>query len=129
MPSQGFVLLVIDDDPAIRDFLPSLLSAHKVDCAKNGVEGLSLFREKMHELVISDWVMAGISGLEVAERVKSLSPQTVVILMTGWEFQGTVVDQSNAVDLIVSKPFDAEKLDGALRRAFKEATVLADRNA
>ena len=117
----GLRILVIDDDPAIRDFLPSLLVSHEVDCAQNGVEGMTLFREKLHDLVITDWVMAGISGLEVADRVKALSPQTVLVLMTGWEYRGSPVDESKSVDLIVSKPFDAEKLDDTLRQAFKEA--------
>ena len=61
--------------------------------------------------------MSGMSGLSVADRVKRLSPRTVVVLMTGWEIDGTPASQSPSVDLVFSKPFDAPKLDAALRQA------------
>ena len=63
--------------------------------------------------------MPGMSGLDVAEQVKRRSPQTVVALMTGWEFRGSAVERSSAVDLIFSKPFDAEKLHRALQEAVR----------
>jgi PAS domain S-box-containing protein len=115
-PITGMAILVIDDEPSVRDFLPSLLSGHRVDTAEGGLEGLRLFEQKRHDLVITDWVMSGMSGLAVADRVKRLSPRTVVVLMTGWEIKGTAASQSPSVDLVFSKPFDAPKLDAALRQ-------------
>ncbi|MDA0748524.1 MAG: PAS domain S-box protein, partial [bacterium] len=109
-------ILVIDDDLMVRDFLPSLLAPHEVDAAENGPEGLTLFRRKQHDLVITDWVMSGMSGLEVAEQVKELSAHTVVVLMTGWETLGTAAENHDAVDLVVTKPFDSVKLNRALQQ-------------
>ncbi len=115
----GLRILVIDDEASVRDFMPRLLRGHEVDVAASGGEGLEVFLQKRHELVISDWVMTGMSGLDVAERIKQQSPQTVVVLMTGWEFKGTAVDESRAIDLVFSKPFDSEKLHRALQQAVR----------
>ena len=115
-PVFGMEILVIDDEPSVRDFLPSLLVGHRVDTAESGPEGVRLFERKRHDLVITDWAMAGMSGLAVADRVKRLSPKTVVVLMTGWEIKGTAASQSPSVDLVFPKPFDAPKLDAALRQ-------------
>ena len=115
----GLRILVIDDEASVRDFMPRLLQGHEVDVAASGGEGLEMFLQKRHELVISDWVMTGMSGLDVAERIKQQSPQTVVVLMTGWEFKGTAVDESRAIDLVFSKPFDSEKLHRTLQQAVR----------
>jgi CheY-like chemotaxis protein len=113
----GLRILVVDDEAAVRDFLPKLLEGHEVDVAASGGEGMEKFLKKRHDLVISDWVMAGMSGLDMAERIKQLAPRTVVVLMTGWEFKGSAIEKSSAIDLVVSKPFDREKLQRALQQA------------
>ena len=116
---SGLRILAIDDDLSVREFLPRLLPGHEVDTAADGMEGLEKFHQGHYDLVVCDWVMTGMSGLEVAEQIKQRAPQTAVVLMTGWEFKGTAVDQSSAIDLIFPKPFDAEKLNRALSEAVR----------
>ena len=70
--------------------------------------------EKRHDLVIADWVMPGLSGLEVTERVKEIAPETANVLMTGWEYHGTDAEKSPSIDVVVAKPFDAAKLQHML---------------
>ena len=54
-------------------------------------------------------------GLDLAQKVKQGFPDTIVVLMTGWEFKGTPADDCDAVDLVLSKPFDSVKLNRALQ--------------
>ena len=58
--------------------------------------------------------MPGMSGLEMTERIKEIAPETTTILMTGWEYQETDAEKSQCIDLVVSKPFDANKLHQVL---------------
>jgi len=113
-------ILVIDDEPATRDVLPQMLSGHTVETAGGGAEGLERFRSHPHDLVISDWSMPGLSGLEVAAAVKSCCASTVMVLMTGWEVRGTPAASNPHVDLLLAKPIVMRELD----RIVAEATLL-----
>jgi len=113
-------ILVIDDEAATRDVLPQMLAGHNVETAGGGAEGLERFRARPHDLVISDWSMPGLSGLEVAAEVKRRSATTVVVLMTGWEVRGTPAASSPHVDLLLAKPIVMRELD----RIVAEAAVL-----
>jgi CheY-like chemotaxis protein len=118
--SAALRILVIDDEPATRDVLPQMLSGHTVETAVGGAEGLERFRERPHDLVISDWSMPGLSGLEVAAEVKRCSAATVVVLMTGWEVRGTPAATDPHVDLLLAKPIVMRELD----RIVAEAALL-----
>jgi PAS domain S-box-containing protein len=113
-------ILVIDDEPSTRDVLPQMLSGHAVETAVGGSEGLERFRQRPHDVVISDWSMPGLSGLDVAAEVKRRSAATVMILMTGWEVRGTPAASSPHVDLLLAKPIVMRELD----RIVAEAGVL-----
>jgi PAS domain S-box-containing protein len=118
--SAALRILVIDDEPATRDVLPQMLAGHIVETAVGGAEGLERFRERPHDLVISDWSMPGLSGLEVAAEVKRHSAATVVVLMTGWEVRGTPAATDPHVDLLLAKPIVMRELD----RIVAEAALL-----
>ncbi|MBD3170650.1 MAG: response regulator [candidate division Zixibacteria bacterium] len=106
-------ILVIDDEDYIRDVLSELLETrgHDVVTASDGNEGLEKFKQGSFEVVITDLGMPGISGWEVAKGIKKVSPDTKVILTTGWgaKYEGTDY-QSKGVDLLISKPFDMQAI-------------------
>jgi CheY-like chemotaxis protein len=113
-------ILVIDDESATRDVLPQMLVGHSVETAGGGAEGLERFRARPHDLVISDWSMPGLSGLDVAAEVKRRSAATVMVLMTGWDVRGTPAASSPHVDLLLAKPIVIRELD----RIVAEAALL-----
>jgi PAS domain S-box-containing protein len=118
--SPALRILVIDDEPATRDVLPQMLAGHTVETAGGGAEGLERFRERPHDVVISDWSMPGLSGLDVAAEVKRRSASTVMVLMTGWEVRGTPAASDPHVDLLLVKPIVMRELD----RIVAEAALL-----
>jgi CheY-like chemotaxis protein len=118
--SAALRILVIDDEPATRDVLPQMLAGHTVETAVGGAEGLERFRERPHDVVISDWSMPGLSGLDVAAEVKRRSSATVMVLMTGWEVRGTPAASDPHVDLMLVKPIVMRELD----RIVAEAALL-----
>ena len=88
-----------------RDILRQVLEGHIVDRAGGGADGLERLRKEPYDIVISDWTMPDVSGLDVAVEVKRLSPETVTVLMSGWEVNSTPADRDPAVDLVLQKPF------------------------
>ena len=115
-------ILVVDDDYASRLMLQKALQqdGHEVTPCSNGDDALNLLKEQPFDLVISDLIMQGISGLEVLERVKDLDKDIATILLTG---HGSIETAVEAVRLGASdyllKPINLEELQIRVRRAFE----------
>lgn len=123
---QRLSLLVIDDDPILLQTLRTILEhdGHVVTIANGGAEGIAAFQDAMAAgrsigAVITDLGMPNIDGRKVAAAIKMASPQTPVLLLTGWGQR--LIDDDDApadVDRVLSKP---PKLRD-LRQALVEAT-------
>jgi CheY-like chemotaxis protein len=125
-PNQHLRILIVDDDPLLIQSLRDTLSAdgHEVVTAGGGQEGITRFEaEPMtpgFSVVITDLGMPYVDGRKVAATIKSASPATPVILLTGWGerlvAEGEIPEN---VDIVLSKP---PKLRN-LRAAFAELAV------
>ena len=78
-------VLVIDDEAVLRSLLSDMLEAcgYETDVASDGAAGLARFREQRYEAVITDLLMPGMNGLEVATALRTIDPEVQVILLTG----------------------------------------------
>jgi signal transduction histidine kinase/ActR/RegA family two-component response regulator len=105
-------LLCIDDEPVLREMLKEILELHHhdVQTADGGRAGLEAFHQAItggrpFDVVITDLGMPDVNGRQVAEKIKTESPTTPVIMLTGW---GTMIDENGAdvqhVDALLSKP-------------------------
>ena len=113
MSENAGSILVVDDEPAIRESLEVLLSEanYKVALAAGGLDGLKKLESNLFDLVLLDVMMPDKNGLEVLEEIGRSSPETAVIMITAF---GTIENavraiKSGAVDY-VTKPWDNEKL-------------------
>ena len=95
-------VLVVDDDPAVRKSFDRVLTGkgYAVITAENGEEALRKLNEEKYDLVYSDIRMPGMSGLEVAEKVRARRPWTPVVIITGY---GTDIAEKRAKAAGVSK--------------------------
>jgi len=82
------IILVIDDDVGIRRFLARALASegHKVLEAPDGLAGLTLFRERAPELVITDIVMPGKEGIETIREMRRHTPRIKILAISGSSF-------------------------------------------
>jgi signal transduction histidine kinase/ActR/RegA family two-component response regulator len=109
---NGLRILVVDDDPILLRSLRDTLEGdrHQVATANGGKEGIGIFRETLvrgerFDVVITDLGMPYVDGRQVAASIKSMSPTTPVIMLTGWG-QRLMADGDIPahVDLVLSKP-------------------------
>ncbi len=114
-------ILVVEDEPIQSDFLQTLLTlaGHEVVMAEDGAEGWqALQRDRGLRLVVCDWLMPGMDGLELVRRVRAASwPRyTYVILLTSKSTKRNVVTglEAGADDYLV-KPFDNEEFLARLK--------------
>jgi diguanylate cyclase (GGDEF)-like protein/PAS domain S-box-containing protein len=114
-------ILIADDDAQIREVLHELLG-DDYDCAEvsSAEEALSLLPRESFDLVLSDIMMGGITGLQMVPQVLKLSPDTVVIMISGEQNIESAIEalRAGAFDYI-TKPFDLRHVEAAVKRALE----------
>src|SRR5262245_36167495 len=130
-------LAVVDDDPAFKDYLSTLLGSrgYDVDTYSSGVELLqAMSRTPGPDVVLLDVLMPGMNGLETLKALRAANPVLPVIMLSGQQVPKTIVDsvRLGAVDYVL-KPDDADGLgEAALEitiRSALEKVSLADEMA
>ena len=112
-------ILVIDDEPGIRELLDTLLrrKGYDVVLAESGRKGLELFRRERPDVIVLDLKMPGMDGLTVLQQVRSLDPRKPVIVLTG---AGTAEAEQQVralgVTEYVEKEFSLHLLGDSLKR-------------
>jgi len=111
-------ILVVDDDHAMRFALSESLQScgYEIEAAENGCEAIRLFTKKKFDLVVSDMRMPGMTGMEVLQGVKKMSPDVPVILITAYGTVSTAVEamKEGAAEFIM-KPFSLDDLEAVVK--------------
>ena len=121
------VILVVEDDPKVGESIRLLLKKRGYDIllASNGKEGLSLFRQEMVDLVITDLVMPKMDGIELLEAVKHLRPETEVVVISA---QATIEKAVQAMKLgafdFIGKPINPRVISLVVERALEKQTLI-----
>ena len=132
-PAQRLRVLLVDDDPLLLKALQDMLEAdgHTVIASNGGQAGIDAFNAALEagesfSLVVTDLGMPYVDGRKVASAVKRASPETPVILLTGWG-QRLVADGDipASVDHVLSKPPKLRELRLALARHGRPVQSLA----
>ncbi len=124
--AAGKKILLVEDEKAILDMITSLLEKEKhiVFKAANAAEALKLFNKEQGkiDLLLSDSVMPGMSGLELAGKLKGLNPKIKVIISSGY------IDDKAGIDKVqgsgyhyLSKPYGIDRLFSTLSEVLNEA--------
>lgn len=123
-------ILIIDDEESVRMSLATILkkSGYDVFISSNGEEGIRHVEKYNFDLVITDLKMHGMDGIKVLEQVKAISPDTLVIIITGYASLESAVAaiRKGASDYLV-KPFQIDVLKLVVKRSV-EIKNLTEKN-
>jgi two-component system response regulator PilR (NtrC family) len=116
-------ILVVEDEKSMREVLRMLLEAehYEVMTAKNGLEGLSQIDSDIFDLVITDMKMPKVNGFEVLKKIKEISPETIVIMITAFGTKESAIEamKIGAYDYI-HKPFNIDEIRLIVRKAIEK---------
>jgi len=122
-------VLLIDDEEAILAGISYVLekNGYRVVTANGGEQGLEVFKKENLQMVITDFVMDGIGGLEVLKQVKEIEPETMVVIMTGHGEMDSSIEalRLGASDYLL-KPCKEEELLFRVTRCFEKLQMLND---
>lgn len=117
-------ILIVDDDPLIAEFVRRALAdeGHEVRHAEDGAAGLAAAADTPPDAVILDVLMPGMSGLEVAERLRRGHPGLPILMLTSQSGTADVVRGLDAgADDYLVKPFAVEELKARVRAIGRRA--------
>jgi DNA-binding NtrC family response regulator len=113
-------VLVVDDDSAVRDVLQEALmqEEYSVSTAEDGAAAIQAVKDSVVHIVVTDFQLPDIDGLEIIDRLAKLDAKIIPIMMTGFGTIETAVRamKSGAFDFI-TKPFDLEAVAVVVRKA------------
>jgi two-component system response regulator AtoC len=117
-----YQILIVDDDESIRQMLAAVLEreGYQTIKAKDGEEGLALFRSTAPDIVLMDIRMPGMNGIETMRTMLQHRSGAAVILMTAYADLDTAVKAiKNGVFDFVIKPFDLAEISLLVNRAYQ----------
>jgi two-component system NtrC family response regulator len=126
---KDYNILVIDDEAAQRDVLTGYLKkkGYKIFSASSGKEGIETARTNSVDIILSDFKMPDLNGIEVLEHVKKLNPEISFVIVTAY---GTVENAVKAMRLgafdYISKPVDLDELDLMIERIIEHKNLKSE---
>jgi len=123
---SDFRILFVDDETEILSIVEQYLNGHgyQVTVSDNGARALELTRDKVFDIIFTDLKMPEVGGLELLRAVKETSPETEVIILTGY---GTVDSAVEALKLgsydYLQKPIEFERLKIMIDRIIEKQTL------
>ncbi len=125
MPGEN--ILIVDDEALICASFERELSAkgYLVDTALNGAAALEAVTKKKYDLALIDKNMPGMDGIETCRAIKKISPETVLIFMTGFFDKENILKEKQFVDaggrtFHLYKPFAAGEVQSVIQKALSD---------
>jgi two-component system response regulator HupR/HoxA len=119
---EPYGVLIVDDEPAIRESLELTLGAeHRIFTAEGGEQGLEILEREQIACVIADQVMPGMSGVEFLEKVSERSPTTIRMMLTGYADMPSLMRAINESQIYryIPKPWEPDELRLNVQRALE----------
>jgi two-component system response regulator MprA len=125
MDSSDTTILVVEDDPAVRDALERALGfeGYMVETARDGGVALSMIRDSEYDLVVLDVMMPYVDGIEACRRIRASGNSIPILMLTAKVAVGDRVEGLDAgADDYVAKPFALDELLARIRALLRRST-------
>jgi two-component system response regulator MprA len=121
---SGERVLVIEDEARIAQFIERglIYEGYRVTVARDGKTGLSVARDNPPDLVILDWMLPGLDGLEVCKRLRAASEVPILMLTAKDDVSDRVTGLDAGADDYLVKPFSVDELLARIRALFRRSS-------
>jgi DNA-binding NtrC family response regulator len=129
MSEQKELILIIDDDIDVRECLEDFLSeyGYNVKTLASGIQGIEFIKETYVDLILTDFKMPGLNGIEFMVKIKSINPEIPVIMMTGYgSIEGAVEAMRQGALSYLVKPVNLIELDMLIKTALERKKLLLE---
>jgi DNA-binding NtrC family response regulator len=126
---KRFGILVIDDEKPQREILSGFLTkkGYSVYSADSGQQGISILKEKNIDIILSDYKMPGMTGIDILKEVKLINPEVSFVIITAY---GTIENAVKAMHLgavdYISKPVNLQELEILIKRIIENKDLVSE---
>lgn len=121
-------ILIVEDDEglaeSVRRFL--LFDQHNIEVCNNGMQAYDRLRDTMFDVILLDWELPGMTGIDILSKFRQSGGNTPVIMLTG---KGTVRDKESGLDTgaddYLAKPFDMKELGARVRALLRRPAQMS----
>lgn len=124
--AKNCTILVVEDDDVVRDFLNNLLSGlfRRVILAENGKVGLDKFRKNKIDLIISDYMMPVMTGIEMIKEIRKTDTKIPILFATAYADPDVLIEAINSgVTQFIIKPVKVDNILNAIEIAIQRVIV------
>lgn len=119
-------ILIVEDEPAIRDMIAFALrtQSYQPICAQDGKEALQAVAERIPDLILLDWMLPGMSGIELVRRFRkegNTRDVPIIMLTAKGEETDRIIGFDSGVDDYVVKPFSARELLARIKAVLRRS--------
>lgn len=124
LQQEGKRLLIVDDEPIIRDLCARALKGFEILQANDGQEAADLLKHQEVDVILTDVMMPRLNGLDLLRQIKEATPDQVVILMTGYTEKEVILQALKAgADEFISKPLNLLQLRTTVDKVLEKRTL------
>lgn len=119
-------ILIVEDEPAIREMIAFALRTHSYQpiCAQDGKEAIAAISEKIPDLILLDWMLPGMSGIDLVKRFRKESNTRdipIIMLTAKGDETDRITGFDHGVDDYVVKPFSARELLARIKAVLRRS--------
>lgn len=124
-------ILLVDDEPYVLKSLTRLLRNYHIITAGSGAEALLLAEQKSFDLVLTDYRMPGLDGIEFLIRFKKLQPDAARLVLTGYADLQAIQAAINKAEVyrFINKPWNDIEVKNAIENALEHRRILLENRA
>ncbi|WP_445454795.1 response regulator transcription factor [Flavobacterium sp. 25HG05S-40] len=118
-------ILIVEDEEGILQFLKQGLEEenYQITAANNGLDGFTLFQKEKFDLVLLDWMLPKMTGLEVCQKIRETNTKTPILFLTAKDtVQETVEGLKAGANDYIKKPFSFDELVERIRVQLRDKT-------
>lgn len=121
---EGRTILIVDDEPIIRDLCARALKGYRILQAEDGEQALQMLAGETADVILADVMMPRLNGLDLLKTIKDKTPNQVVVIMTGYADKDVILRalKSDADDFI-TKPINLLQLKTTIDRVLEKKAL------
>ncbi|MFP3946676.1 MAG: response regulator [Archaeoglobaceae archaeon] len=123
MSESEIKILIVDDEPAMREVMGLILDKYEIIEASNGYEALEVCERVKPDLILMDIMMPRMDGIEATKAILEKYPEAKIVAITAYKSQkGKEMLDAGAID-ILEKPFRRKELEELVHRSVRVETI------
>jgi len=121
---EGRTILIVDDEPIIRDLCARALKGYRILQAEDGEQALQMLDAEPADVILADVMMPRLNGLDLLKTVKDKTPNQVVVIMTGYADKDIILRALKAdADDFITKPINLLQLKTTIDRVLERKAL------